>query len=67
MGLSIMVPVFALMGANPTDWQMFLLFGAPFILALGITLQAVITAKHRHQRAKNTAPGGIEMLLKPQS
>ena len=44
IGLSIMVPVFALMGAHPTDWQTFLVFGAPIVLALGITLQAVITA-----------------------
>ena len=56
VGLSIVVPVIALTGASPTDWQTFLLFGAPMILVLGITLQAVITAKHRHQRTINTAP-----------
>jgi hypothetical protein len=57
IGVSIVAPVFALMVVNPTDWQMFLVFGAPIILALGITLQAVITAKPRHQRTINTAPG----------
>jgi hypothetical protein len=57
IGLSIMVPVFALTVVNLTDWQTFLLFGAPIILALGITLQAVITAKARHQRTINVAPG----------
>jgi uncharacterized membrane protein len=57
IGLSIMVPVFASLVMNPTDWQMFLVFGAPIILALGITLQVVITARPRHQRTINTAPG----------
>ena len=57
IGLSIMVPVFAAMVVNLTNWETFLLFGAPIILALGITLQAVITAKARHQRASSTALG----------
>ena len=29
IGLSIMVPVFAMVAANPSDWQTFLVFGAP--------------------------------------
>ena len=45
IGLSIVVPVIALTGANTTTWQTFLVFGAPIILALGITLQAVLTAR----------------------
>lgn len=45
VGLSIVAPVIALTGANTTAWQTFLVFGAPIILALGITLQAVLTAK----------------------
>ena len=57
IGLSIMVPVFALMVVDITEWQTFLLFGAPFFLGLGITLQAVITAKTRHLRSINVAPG----------
>ena len=57
IGLSIMVPVFAAMVVNLTNWETFLLFGAPIILALGITLQAVITAKTRHLRTINVAPG----------
>ena len=48
IGLSIMVPMFALMVVDLTEWQTFLFFGAPFILALGIALQAAITAKARH-------------------
>ena len=57
IGLSIMAPVFASLVVNPTDLQMFLVFGAPIILAVGITLQVVITAKPRHQRTINTALG----------
>ncbi len=45
VGLSIVVPVIALTGANTTALQAFLVFGAPIILALGITLQAVLTAR----------------------
>jgi len=45
VGLSIVVPVIALTGANTTTWQAFLVLGAPIVLALGITLQAVLTAK----------------------
>jgi hypothetical protein len=45
VGLSIVVPVIALTGANTTALQTFLVFGAPIILALGITLQAVLTAR----------------------
>ena len=50
IGLSIVIPVFATMVANPGDWQTFLVFGAPMILALGITLEVVITAKPRRRR-----------------
>jgi hypothetical protein len=45
VGLSIVVPVIALTGANTTIWQAFLVLGAPIVLALGITLQAVLTAR----------------------
>jgi cytochrome c biogenesis protein CcdA len=54
IGLSIVVPVLAMMVASPGDWQTFLVFGAPIILALGITLQVVITAKPRHRRTIDT-------------
>jgi hypothetical protein len=57
IGMSIMVPMFALMVVNLTDWQMLLLFAAPIILALGITLQVIITAKVLHLRTISTAPG----------
>jgi fucose permease len=54
IGLSIVVPVFAMMVANPSDWQTFFVLGAAFILALGITLQVVITAKPRRRRTIDT-------------
>ncbi len=56
IGLSIMALVFAL-AADLTDWQTLLLFGAPVILALGITLHVVINARGRHLRTINMAPG----------
>jgi hypothetical protein len=56
IGLSIMVLVFALAG-DLTDWQMWLLSGAPIILALGITLHVIMIAKARHLRTINIAPG----------
>jgi hypothetical protein len=49
VGLSIVVPVIALTGANTTASQAFLVFGAPIILALGMTLQAVVTARWTSQ------------------
>ena len=47
IGLSILVPVFAMMVVDPSDWQMLWVFGAPIILALGLALQVVATAKPR--------------------
>jgi hypothetical protein len=57
IGLSIMVPVFALLVVDITDWQLLLLFGAPVILVLGITLHVIISAKARHVRTISMAPG----------
>ena len=45
VGLSIVVPVIALTGANTSAWEAFLVVGAPIVLALGITLQAALTAR----------------------
>jgi hypothetical protein len=39
------VPVIALAGANTWAWQAFMVLGAPIVLAIGITLQAVLTAR----------------------
>ena len=58
VGLSIVVPVIALTGVTPTDWQTFLLFETPMILVLGITLQAVITTRPHHQSTINHGAQG---------
>ena len=50
IGVSIMIPMFAMMVTNPGDWQMVWVFGALIVLALGLKLQAVITIKPRHRR-----------------
>ena len=63
IGLSIVVTVFAKMVASPSDWQTFLVFGAPIILALGITLQVVITATSRHRRTIDTKLGAFPSRL----
>jgi hypothetical protein len=53
IGASIMVVLSAGMTVDLTGWQMLLLFGAPVILAVGLTLQVIITARLRrvhHER-----------------
>ena len=49
IGLSIMIPMFAMMLTNPGDWQLVWVLGALIILALGLALQAlIIKPRHRH-------------------
>jgi Na+/melibiose symporter-like transporter len=50
IGVSIMIPMFAMMLTNPSDWQIVWVFGTLIVLALGLKLQAVITIKPRHRR-----------------
>ena len=50
IGLSIVVAVSAVMVVNPTDWQTSWIFAAPIILALGLALQVVVTAKPGYRR-----------------
>jgi hypothetical protein len=38
------------MVVNPTDWQTSWIFAAPIILALGLALQVVVTAKPGYRR-----------------
>jgi formate/nitrite transporter FocA (FNT family) len=51
IGLSIVVPVVATMGANAADWPTYLVFAAPVIFALGFTFQVIITSNARHRHA----------------
>jgi hypothetical protein len=50
IGLSIVVLVFAMTVASPGNWQPLWVFGAPAILALGLTLQAVANIRPRRER-----------------
>lgn len=63
IGLAILIPVFAMMVAEPDDWQALWIFGAPTILALGFALQAVVTARPRHPRATLPKPGALHIRL----
>jgi len=45
IGLSIMVAVFAMMVVNSGGWQMSWVFGAPILLALGLTLFVVLPSR----------------------
>jgi hypothetical protein len=59
VGTSIVVPVLAMTIADPDGWQLFRVFGALFILALGLTLQVVVTAKPRRRHASSTETGAL--------
>lgn len=50
IGLSIVVSVFAMMVAEPSDWQRLWIIGAPIILALGLTLQVVVITRPWYPR-----------------
>jgi hypothetical protein len=50
IGISIMIPMFAMMLTNPGDWQMVWVLGALIVLTVGLKLQALITVKPRHRR-----------------
>ena len=55
IGLSVVVFVFAMMVVDPSDRQaLWGIFGAPIILAAGLTLQVVVTTTARRRRT--TAP-----------
>jgi hypothetical protein len=56
IGLSIVVPVFAMTVA---DSQPSWVFGALLILALGLALQVVVTTKPRHRRTIDPELGAL--------
>ena len=59
IGLSIMIPMFAMMLTNPGDWQMVWILGALIILALGLRLQALII------RPRQRRPIAPELAILP--
>ena len=63
VGLSIVVPVFAMIDSDPGDWQVLWFFGALIILALGIALQVLASNKPRSRRPLNAEPGASRTRL----
>jgi hypothetical protein len=61
IGLSILIPVFAMMVSEPGDWQSLWVFGAPTVLALGFLLQAVVIARPRHPHTTVPEPGAADV------
>jgi hypothetical protein len=45
IGLSIAVPVAAMLMAEPNDWEILWVFGAAVILGVGLILQSLVTTK----------------------
>ncbi len=69
IGVSIMMPMFAMMLTNADEWQMVWIFGTLIVLALGLRLQAVSTIKPRHRRTIAPELGVLPvrfMELKPE-
>ena len=70
IGISIMMPMFAMMLTNADEWQMVWVFGTLIVLALGLRLQAVITIKPRPRRTITPGLGVLpvrfmELKLEP--
>jgi len=63
VGLSIVVPVFAMIDSDPGDGQALWFFVAPIILALGIMLQVLASNKPRSRRTLNAEPGASPIRL----
>jgi predicted lipid-binding transport protein (Tim44 family) len=56
VGLSIGILVFAMMDEFTGAWQTLLVFGAPIILALAITLEIVATYTNKPRPRRRTDP-----------
>jgi len=65
IGLSIVVAVFAMIAASLSDWQTLWIFGALIILALGITLQVVVTAQPGNRRTTRPELGASPIEFVP--
>jgi hypothetical protein len=63
IGLSILLPVFAIAVAEPGAWQGLWILGALTILVLGVSLQALVTARPRHPRTTVPEPGAMRIRL----
>lgn len=59
IGVSIVVPVFVMTNSDHNGWQTLEVFVALVILALGIALQVIVTAKPRRPHATEPEPGAM--------
>jgi hypothetical protein len=67
IGVSIMIPMFAMLLTNLGDWQMAWIVGALIVLALGLKLQSLLTRKPRHPRKIALAVGVLPVgFMEPQ-
>jgi formate/nitrite transporter FocA (FNT family) len=64
IGLSIVVLVFAMTVTNPGNWQALWVFGAPVLLALGLTLQVVANSKAKPRHPRTTQREFVSLPLK---
>ena len=58
IAVSIVVPVIVTV-SDHNGWQTLELFGALVVLAFGLALQVIVTAKPRHTRATEPGPGAL--------
>jgi hypothetical protein len=56
IGVSILLPVFAIAVVEPGAWQALWILGALTILVLGFSLQAVVTARPRSRQHHDLDP-----------
>jgi multisubunit Na+/H+ antiporter MnhB subunit len=56
IGISVVVSALA-MGADPSNGQTLWVFSAPFIFALGLTLQVLVGAKQQHRCTTDAEAG----------
>jgi hypothetical protein len=59
IGVSIVVPVFAMTVADPGDWQNLWVCSAPILLAFGLTLHVVVTTTPRYRRIAGPELGAV--------
>jgi cytochrome b subunit of formate dehydrogenase len=62
IGISIMIPMFAMMVTNLGGWEMHWILGAVIVLALGLKLQFAIIEPDR-PRTLVPAPGALPVTL----
>jgi multisubunit Na+/H+ antiporter MnhB subunit len=59
IGVSIVATVIVMTVSDHSGWQTLEVFGALVVLALGSTLQVIVTAKPRRPHATEPEPGAL--------